>query len=653
MISEKEDTKPKEATGERKEVSKCEFCTKPIFIEVVNHMGKFCSMHCRDQWKFAWINKYTVSSLKKIQSSDYSFERYSPVAGLSLLSKLFSSLYLFSSFEAFRRLINNDSILDTMSTLPDETTIPKSSTGSKFNNENLMMVLHNLVQILQNGSGSDHLNKYYPLVETFGFINALWYSIPEKITNSVIPELEKQEFKVQFHYFALMLFAVALLKFSYPDVDPDSDDPKEAQIRNDERIIECLKTAFYDEARDERYIRLGRILPGTEPRDAIASVLTLSPCKISQIDLKVWVGGSFEVHIPLVTGHKAFKPTTIARIKEILTQQFSLNYPFLLLFELDLVLSTKHDFAKDKDNAKDFVKMGGKLYTSKWISASKPPTDSFSQVTTLKIKLDKLRIFYSYLSTETPAKIVEAINNDFALLESDLSARITQKDLDLNPGLKKIVLSRLNLQDLAYFNNEGKDQDIGQLYSFDLQRHHSTQSQNLKPEVRHRDVGYTADEILSAVLDLEDLEKLYKTQKPKNWTDNDRREENEDGEEMDDAGEDEEDNTPVGPKFLILKTLGVLNKAFATTLLRSIRNSRVLLMGRENKMLRIRGFEICHPGESVECFINTEEFDDMYQNDAQWNVAGNRCGKMLMKCDQIQVNLVSTIVYELIDVPSE
>ena len=94
-----------------------------------------------------------------------------------------------------------------------------------------------------------------------------------------------------------------------------------------------------------------------------------------------------------------------------------------------------------------------------------------------------------------------------------------------------------------------------------------------------------------------------------------------------------------------------LNNALACIVLRSIRSDSILLEGYDKRYyLQIKGFEMVHEGQTYETFLNLKNFDNLYDMGKPIELFSNRRGVIPIKHSNLQIDKITTILYELVEV---
>ena len=85
--------------------------------------------------------------------------------------------------------------------------------------------------------------------------------------------------------------------------------------------------------------------------------------------------------------------------------------------------------------------------------------------------------------------------------------------------------------------------------------------------------------------------------------------------------------------------------------MKSLRNNSILLEGQDsNKYLQIKGFEMVHEGQTYETFLNLKNFDNLYDMGKPIELFSNRRGVIPIKHSNLQIDKITTILYELVEV---
>ena len=75
-----------------------------------------------------------------------------------------------------------------------------------------------------------------------------------------------------------------------------------------------------------------------------------------------------------------------------------------------------------------------------------------------------------------------------------------------------------------------------------------------------------------------------------------------------------------------------------------------MLAGRDSdKYLQIKGFEMVHEGQTYETFLNLNGFDNLYDMDQSVELFSNRRGVTKIKHSNLQIDKITTILYELVE----
>ena len=94
-----------------------------------------------------------------------------------------------------------------------------------------------------------------------------------------------------------------------------------------------------------------------------------------------------------------------------------------------------------------------------------------------------------------------------------------------------------------------------------------------------------------------------------------------------------------------------LNSSTASFILKSSSfNDSILTDGRDSReRLQIRGFEMHHQGQTYETFLNLNGFDNLYDTDQSVELFSNRRGVTKIKHSNLQIDKITTILYELVE----
>ena len=86
-------------------------------------------------------------------------------------------------------------------------------------------------------------------------------------------------------------------------------------------------------------------------------------------------------------------------------------------------------------------------------------------------------------------------------------------------------------------------------------------------------------------------------------------------------------------------------------MLRSIKTDSILLEGYSSHYyLQIKGFEMVHEGQTYETFLNLKNFDNLYDMGKPIELFSNRRGVIPIKHSNLQIDKITTILYELVEV---
>ena len=100
---------------------------------------------------------------------------------------------------------------------------------------------------------------------------------------------------------------------------------------------------------------------------------------------------------------------------------------------------------------------------------------------------------------------------------------------------------------------------------------------------------------------------------------------------------------------MILHVNKQMKDVLASILLRSIKDS-ILLHAHADKFFKIKGFEMVHEGQTYETFLNLKNFDNLYDMGKPIELFSNRRGVIPIKHSNLQIDKITTILYELVEV---
>ena len=92
-----------------------------------------------------------------------------------------------------------------------------------------------------------------------------------------------------------------------------------------------------------------------------------------------------------------------------------------------------------------------------------------------------------------------------------------------------------------------------------------------------------------------------------------------------------------------------MKDVLASILLRSIKDS-LLLHAHADKFLKIKGFEMVHEGQTYETFLNLKNFDNLFDIVKPFELFTNLKGTKIYKHLDLQIDKITTILYELVEV---
>jgi len=568
--------------------SKCKDCGKLLIEGTVDYCNKFC----KDQSLIKNIQTSKPDSLEKIATQDYTFTKYGIMPSFADLSEFYSMIYIASNTSTFKNMVYE--LSERFCELPSTVNAAEST---EVTLEEILLVVHNLSQIIQRSDAKITIDDQRPLIHLIGFINRLRSKTSMELLNKLIPDYSKlksyPEQTIYFFYY-LMALGIGMLR---NDGQPIEDEAKEQ-----------IAKMFSDEVKDDTNINLSPILITD---GGYATILRFENDMTSPANLDVWVSSTEVYRFCVLTGDDSFDKIPLARLKAVLLSTTQITYPFVFVYKRSDPRGDLIKVVKDTDPISKCAQIGGKLYISKIIGdipegSTESIYNTLKDLITFRYKAGEVEVYSSCLSTTRDGDFYPKFRDDLAA-----NMKYAKRDAilgDVVPRYDEMGQSVKN----SVFKPYSKEVN---LFSF---TDNSLQKETVNPSKIVRKMDYTAEEVLKVLCNLESFEQTLAKRE-------------------------------FGPQFLVLYTRGLLNEAFGSALLRTITSPSTFLQGHESKVFRVVGFDIEHDKRSIETFLNTEKFNDLFPEADFCDVVSNRKGLTKFSRKTIQIQSVSRIIYELVD----
>lgn len=588
----------------------------------------FCRSECLDQYIRVNISGYTINELEKTSTYEYKLTSYNTI-NLNTISYFLSSVYLYSCTDAVKMYLGQEDFLEFIKEKTDKLDFDTqtrqngmapykfSLKNPPFSTEEASVVVHNIVQFIQNKPGAAPMAvsslASNPLVKTVGYMNKILERCKSsfKSIDSIIPEFTSLEYCEIILYLFYWMVAHIFQELS----KDEEDEEKEENEANDgpSALSEAMKVVqglFKQEAFTPECIDFQELLP----EDYYASQVELQNQNIKKNLVEVWENGSNKFNIQLLTGHKTFEQVCFDRLKVVLKDRAvpRVNYDF------DFVHSKDGQITRIKDTSmvKDMLKTSGRIFIAKRLSESKE-----SDVV-IRYYVGNWECYFvvglkerDYL-LENACKEVKKAFQESKKKAQDSNAQISdfanlkmEENFEAEGGSIEESLSSMKKISQSFYEISDKT------------------PRSFHPKINTKDLqfDYSVEEILNIFGCLSELEQAQK--------------------------EKEEE----APSIISICINNHLNTTLARALLKNIYPSDFSRQSGdqkgfifpEDKHYQLKGFEMNHGNQTYETILNVREYDNLYVREETRPVFSNRFGEVEIGPSNLFVDKISKIVYEL------
>ena len=586
----------------QKVANRCMYCGRHDHEADTGYVDQpFCSSFCSINGKIRDVENYRATSLRKIETYSYSFGRCRPLGEVARLADFLTLVFRLVRLKEVKN--NLMDLQDASRRLPEEVYLEGSKMVSL---EEAGLVVHNLCQLVGEGQGPETEGVTGLLsIEVAGYLNSLMDKWTVTCESAISPGFKDMAYTERLSSFFVILLGTW--------IDPTQRLPFVTEELSQAR---CIANHMRMLAKGEGHLE---DMVQREDDKQYGWCLSMESTRVVETELEIWLDCRTQITTVILTGHEMLDGFAFQRLHRFITVDCGISFPYLLLFEIRCQPRSIIYTVSEEQDISRLSKDRGKLLISRIV----PPTSQTSLLGVAHADQSSSRSYLTFKYRVCHHDLYVSCTAD--VRDSEMYSRLREMVSDLASlwGLNEKECQELKIFSLAvrYVPMQMSTAPFIIENSFDrvymLLDPWTPPDRNYPHTALNKHIDYTAEEMLRLFTDTRGLES-------KAWT------------------------TGRGPAFLLLRTFGVLQGTVASTLLKSISSSPLLLRGRRGMHLEVKRVDLRFGDSSVESLYNVNGYKTVVpQLGSPVELLSSRLGLTRMVENSVPWGSIELLYFEL------